>query len=535
MKRVIGMGRVFEGLSLVVLLVGNVRCRGFQKGPSALTPLECNITRSECAAEMLGDTIQCVPGQFESKTFTATTCVAPTVQTPSDMIQACSDAFCNRANANPLVKYDYPTCTVNSAAAADPVTEPAVGTCQTVGAGSGRALVNYRQRWRSCVLGEGGVCNPLTEQIAFSPTTPPSCWDLTIAGAVSQVMPKSDNHERSVEINLVLPNAPQCASQAASRAAFALTPSSIGQATGGGTTVPLSTSRGTAVMSRPCATCNFSQLDSLRVNVNNVTIAGTALTNVLVATATNIPLQAPDASGRNTINAHDLKLTITGLQNGAPAIYLADNATPWLIGPAGTGFRLQGTVDVVDADANGQQLPVSVSINAPGAPASSQATACSNLSPRDRLFGFEDPQSWSSPNPSLSLVTSPVTQGCGGLGVAGQNFIQITGAPFTTSGLTVKPGLSVDLFIPNNQPNPSFIGNLQVLLSCPSGGVNNQFIGQVALTGKPLNQFSTLRFALPSQTINTLQRALNDCFFSWGLNVNQTNRTWIMDNLRFTP
>jgi len=119
--------------------------------------------------------------------------------------------------------------------------------------------------------------------------------------------------------------------------------------------------------------------------------------------------------------------------------------------------------------------------------------------------------------------------------VAGQNFIQIQGAPFTTSGLTVKPGLSVDLFIPNNQPNLSFIGNLQVLLGCPSGGVNNQFIGQVALTGKPLNQFSTLQFALPSQTISTLQRSLNDCFFSWGLNVNQTNRTWIMDNLRFTP
>jgi hypothetical protein len=293
---------------------------------------------------------------------------------------------------------------------------------------------------------------------------------LTIAGAYKQVLPDTQQRERSVQICRVVPNATQCNPPAASRAAFAFTPGSIGQVTGGGTTVPLSASRGTAVMSRPCATCNFSQLDSLRVNVNNVTIAGTALTNVLVATATNIPLQAPDASGRNTINAHDLKLTITGLLNGAPAIYLADNATPWLIGPAGTGFRLQGTVDVTDGDANGQPLPVSVSINAPGAPASSQATACSNLSPRDRLFGFEDPQSWSSPNSSLSLVTSPVTLGCGGLGVAGQNFIQITGAPFTTSGLTVKPGLSVDLFIPNNQPNLSFIGNLQgnlqVLLSC---------------------------------------------------------------------
>jgi len=99
----------------------------------------------------------------------------------------------------------------------------------------------------------------------------------------------------------------------------------------------------------------------------------------------------------------------------------------------------------------------------------------------------------------------------------------------------VNNALSVDLFIPNNQPNQFFLGNLQVMLSCPSGGVNNQFIGQLGLTGHTQNAFSTLRFPLPSQTVSTLRQPLNDCFFTWGLNVNQTGKTWIMDNLRFTP
>jgi hypothetical protein len=72
-------------------------------------------------------------------------------------------------------------------------------------------------------------------------------------------------------------------------------------------------------------------------------------------------------------------------------------------------------------------------------------------------------------------------------------------------------------------------------LSCPSGNVFNQYIGQVELTGKPQNAFSTLRFPLPTDVRNTLLRNLNDCFFSYALNVNQTNRTWILDNLRFTP
>jgi hypothetical protein len=72
-------------------------------------------------------------------------------------------------------------------------------------------------------------------------------------------------------------------------------------------------------------------------------------------------------------------------------------------------------------------------------------------------------------------------------------------------------------------------------LSCPSGNVSNQYIGQVELTGKPQNHYSTLRFPLPSVTLSTLARPLNDCSFSFALNVNPTGRTWILDNLRFSP
>jgi DNA mismatch repair protein MutH len=57
----------------------------------------------------------------------------------------------------------------------------------------------------------------------------------------------------------------------------------------------------------------------------------------------------------------------------------------------------------------------------------------------------------------------------------------------------------------------------------------------VELTGKPQNKFSTLRFPLPAATVNTLGRPLNDCFFTIALNVNQTGKRWILDNLRFTP
>ena len=135
---------------------------------------------------------------------------------------------------------------------------------------------------------------------------------------------------------------------------------------------------------------------------------------------------------------------------------------------------------------------------------------------------------------SLSLVTSPVTQGCGALGIQGQGYMPINSNPFVASGLTLNSAVSVDLFIPNNQPNQFYLGALQMYLTCPSVNAFNEYIGQVELTGKPQNAYSTLRFPLPSQVTNTLKQGASDCSWGFALNANQTNRTWILDNLRFT-
>jgi hypothetical protein len=143
--------------------------------------------------------------------------------------------------------------------------------------------------------------------------------------------------------------------------------------------------------------------------------------------------------------------------------------------------------------------------------------------------------SWSSSQATLSLVTSPITQGCGALGIAGQGYMTINGAAFSTSEVTLAPALSVDLFIPANQPNPYWLGALQMYLTCPSGNVFNAYIGQDELTGSPTGRYSTFRYPLPSNVTSTLQRQLNDCSFSFALNVNQTGRTWSLDDLRFTP
>jgi alpha-tubulin suppressor-like RCC1 family protein len=161
--------------------------------------------------------------------------------------------------------------------------------------------------------------------------------------------------------------------------------------------------------------------------------------------------------------------------------------------------------------------------------------ACTDATPRERIFGFESAADWTSAAAAVTSVSSPITAGCAAVGVTGQGYIPVASAAFTTAGLTVTPAISVDLFIPGNQPNPFWMGSMQMLLTCPSGNAFNQYIGQVELTGRPQQAFSTLRYPLPAPVAATLRRTLNDCSFTIALNVNATGRAHILDNLRFTP
>jgi hypothetical protein len=242
----------------------------------------------------------------------------------------------------------------------------------------------------------------------------------------------------------------------------------------------------------------------------------------------------PDSPAFTGVAPGGLRLRLEGQMNGVDSVFRLVSTSPFRVDVT-SAFRLRGTFLLDGLGPNGTSLPITVTVDASAPPATPQDTTCAVESSLDRLFGFEDVQSWTSTAASLSLVTAPVRQGCGALGVAGQGYMPIVGAPFTTRGLATNTALSVDLFIPKGQPNPSWLGTLQMYLTCPSASVFNQYIGQVELTGKPVGQYSTLRFPLPSATRTTLGQPIDDCSFSFALNVNATGNKWLLDKLRFTP
>jgi hypothetical protein len=152
------------------------------------------------------------------------------------------------------------------------------------------------------------------------------------------------------------------------------------------------------------------------------------------------------------------------------------------------------------------------------------------------VLGFEKAGQWSSPQATLTQVTSPKTQGAQAMAVNGSGFIEISSVALdarTLPGVTSK--LAYDLFIPTNPPNPFYVGATQLYVSVPSVGINNQFIAQIELTGKPLGAFSQMTFNLPTNVVNALRGQSTDVTFKVTLNVNRHPQPFVMDNMRFVP
>jgi hypothetical protein len=380
------------------------------------------------------------------------------------------------------------------------------------------------------VLGNDVLGTASDPPICVPPNTQPITW----------VRAEGANVSFARRIGQVIPNSPACAAPS-DQAVFVVPPAPVGTGTTGTPPVPvgLTALRGHASVGRSCfdEICVLKTLDAFELDLADTTISGVTLRNARVQLVMPAPLTSivePDSPSFLGVAPGALKLRVEGQVNGVDTLFSATSTTPFRVDTS-PAFRLRGTLVVKTPGPNGSVLTTAINVDANGAVAPPGAVACTTQSGLERLFGFEEVQLFSSVNAALSLVTTPLRQGCGALGVRGQGFMPIVGAPFSTRGLTTNAALSVDLFIPSGQPNPFWTGGLQAHLSCPSGAVFNQYIGQVELTGKPLNQYSTLRFPLPSAVRTTLARPLDDCSFTLSLNVNPTGNTWILDRLRFTP
>jgi hypothetical protein len=515
-----------ETLCLAALGAGCAHPESFHKtagDQNGGVPVTCHVSRSECGtAPFAGGLVNCPGAPLQQ--LSATTCAV------GDPTQACKDAFCSADATDP---YHFDTCTVDSAETA---AFPSRGVCNTDITTDGFAKVDFFDRSR--------VCDSDTCDIRERDET--ACVDTSARPALKAIAPPTDELLGTVLLTGFEANSPDCTAETSPAPVppsfgltYALHPGPLGTVTAAGAQTNLSVTNGTVSIGQNCfdGTCSRVSLNSFRANVANVTVAGTPLTNLSLQNAFVAPLtDIPDPDGpRLGIPAGTLRLLLDGNIAGQHTSFTIENDTDLPVDVGTAGVSIAGAFHVYGLDPLRRPVPVTFVSNVHGDPATDREVACALANGQARLFGFEAANGWNSAQASLSIVSSPVTQGCGALAVAGQNYMTITGGTFSTRHLTVAAALSVDLFIPPNQPNPSWQGALQAFLTCPSAGANNLYLGQAELTGKPKNQFSTLRFPLPSAASSALRRPLDDCSFTFGLNVNATGQSWVLDNVRFTP
>jgi hypothetical protein len=277
--------------------------------------------------------------------------------------------------------------------------------------------------------------------------------------------------------------------------------------------------------------CPFSHLLDMRVTLSDVVVSGVTVSNIearLVRPAaivvTNGVRKIPKAN-------FELRLigSFLGNTNGMPVFPSSDI----VLGVNGqtASFSFSSTFSGANADLGGVPVTVtanvSSSVNNPGA-------GCAGLTPIQVLMGFEE-LVWTSTQSQLSLSPNLHTQGCFGLNVPGGGYITVDSVSFGTPLPGVTSTLKLDVYVPPAQPNPYWFGAVQMYASCPSAALNNVYLGQVELTGKPTGVFSTLSYGVPANVRAAFQGSSNTCFFSVAANINATPTPLVLDNLRFTP
>jgi len=301
--------------------------------------------------------------------------------------------------------------------------------------------------------------------------------------------------------------------------------------------VPLSIARGRAIVTStppPGVPGAVGQLLLWETTLNTFTAAGTTVAAAFIKLNRAVPLFPSDIEfdTRTQVLPGSAVLDLAALVGGSPVGTSFIPTTPLRITADASGFRVDSQIDMTLLNPPG--FTISLSGSGSGTP-TPPGQSCSNFRPVDKLFSFEDATQWTGPA-TLSRVESPITDGCAALGISGQGYITIDGAPFDTSAIgPVGSRLWVDLFIPSAQPNPFWIGAVQAFLTCPSRNVFNAYIGQQELTGKPQGTYTSFPFVLPSSIRSTLTSPASDCHFTFTLNVNQTNQQWLLDNVRLVP
>lgn len=154
----------------------------------------------------------------------------------------------------------------------------------------------------------------------------------------------------------------------------------------------------------------------------------------------------------------------------------------------------------------------------------------------EEIMGFENSDLWFFIFGSTGVLSNNTlhTEGSVSLNIAGNGFQQFSSPNINTTLIGPQSKFDVDIFVGTNQPNPDWIGQLQLYINCPSASINNLCAGAVELTGLQQGTFNNIEFTLPANVRSVLNGDYDDLSFSFALNTNAGSGPYMLDNIKFS-
>ena len=150
------------------------------------------------------------------------------------------------------------------------------------------------------------------------------------------------------------------------------------------------------------------------------------------------------------------------------------------------------------------------------------------------FMSFDNINDWNIAGQNLLFVESPKMEGLGATGIIASGFSELKSRSFTPSELDyVSNTISMDVYVPNPQPNDYWVGDISMTLNCPDSDINSLYLGRVDLTHMFREEYNNVQFSLPDEAVAALRYGVGECSFSIYLNVNNGAGMFLFDNMGF--
>jgi hypothetical protein len=168
--------------------------------------------------------------------------------------------------------------------------------------------------------------------------------------------------------------------------------------------------------------------------------------------------------------------------------------------------------------------------------AACKAAPAPPVNPSQQMMSFDPPpqQFWVAQTGTLTRNTSLFTEGTASMAVNASGYVRLDSGSFSSWQLPmVGTRLDLDVYVPPaGQPQPTWLGSVDLFINIPSANLNNTFVGHVELTPSGTG-WHTVTFQLPAQVRTALLEP--QASVRYGIAVNRANGApaILLDNLRF--